>query len=149
MATEDEIKAALRARRNYRFPLVFDVYFAFGLLLAGHVQPRRPYSNEPGRVLPQERDEVTGKLMWTCPVTDPLAAAQSAKRGTLEVVFLSDTQPKQPTEVLGSPIVLENPQGQARLAGNGEFRYVQFAIFATGFAGPPNPGNRGSGAKQD
>ncbi|WP_156371413.1 hypothetical protein [Nocardia arizonensis] len=113
------------------------MFFPLGVFLAGPVVPKRPYSSDPKAVLPQSRDEKTGKLLWTCAVTDPVAAAQNARRGTFDVVFISDTEPKPPVEEYGAKVELEGVEVAPRLGGNGEFRFIFYAVFATGFGSAP------------
>ena len=104
----------------------------------GEVSPDNEYQSREdraaGRPVCQRIDEVTGKRQWKATGTDPDEA--NAKRVSFQITLLGDVQPVPTTsEVLPGmrPIELDGWTAEARLAGNGEFKYQSYLFRATGF----------------
>ncbi len=124
--------------RGYRFDIPFDTAFPQGLVLIGDVTPDNEYQTREdkaaGRPVRQRIDDITGRRQWKATVTDP--DETTAKRASFEITFIADVQPVPTmTEVLPGmrPIELEGLTAEARVAGNGEFKYQSYIYRATGF----------------
>ncbi|MFI5778839.1 hypothetical protein [Nocardia sp. NPDC051570] len=130
-------------RKNYRIPVAFDDYFRAGLYQIGPVVPDTEYSGDPNRPGPQKRDPVTGLLVWKLPVMD--RAESNTRRASYDVLLLSDTEPVPTTQEIAPgyrPIALEDVTIQPRIAGQGEYKFIQNTVRANGFAAPPATGGR-------
>ncbi|MEV6095244.1 hypothetical protein [Nocardia sp. NPDC051981] len=127
-------------RKDLRFPVVFEEFFALGLYQMGPVRPDTEYSGVPDRPGPQKRDPVTGALVWKIAVTDPGEA--NAKRASYDLLLLADTEPVPTTPELAPgmrPIQLSGVTVQPRVGGQGEYRYQAYTVRATGYAPAPSP----------
>ncbi|WP_410668782.1 hypothetical protein [Amycolatopsis sp. cmx-4-68] len=134
--------------KGHRFPIEFDSAFPQGLVLVGEVAPDNEYQSREdraaGRPTRQRVDEATGKRQWKATVTDP--DETKAKRASFEITLLADVQPVPLTsEALPGmrPIELEGLTAEAKVAGQGEFKYLSYAFRATGF----KAAGSGSGSK--
>ncbi|WP_253798502.1 hypothetical protein [Nocardia amikacinitolerans] len=131
------------SRKNLRFAVEFADFFPDGLYQMGPVSPDLVYTGDPNRPGPQKRDELTGALVWKITVSDP--AVRRARRASYEVLLLSETEPVPTTAEIGPnlrPIELVGVTVQPRIAGQGEFKYQDYMVRATGYATPPGGGNR-------
>ncbi|WP_431964971.1 hypothetical protein [Nocardia sp. bgisy134] len=137
-------------RKNLRFAVEFADFFRDGLYQMGPVNPDLVYTGDPNRPGPQKRDELTGALVWKATVSDP--AVRKARRASYEVLLLSETEPVPTTAEIGPnlrPIELVGVTVQPRIAGQGEYKYLDYTVRATGYATAPGGGNRsasGAGA---
>ncbi|WP_431958267.1 hypothetical protein [Nocardia lijiangensis] len=138
-------------RKNFRFAVAFADFFRDGLYQMGPVRPDLVYTGDPNRPGPQKRDELTGALVWKITVSDP-AILDKARRASYEVLLLSETEPVPTTAEIGPnlrPIELVGVTVQPRIAGQGEYKYQDYTVRATGYATAPGGGNRsatGAGA---
>jgi len=133
------------SRRDFRFTVVFDVFFPRTLFQTGPAVPDTEYLG-PNRVGPQRRDPVTGLLVWKIAVTDQ--NEPNSKRRAYDVLLLSDSEPVPTTEEIADgmrPIRLEGVTVQPKLGGTGEFRYLAYTVRAMGYAPAPTASGRGSG----
>lgn len=129
--------------KGHRFEIPFEIAFPRGLVLVGDITPDVEYLSQEdrnrGREAKQNIDEQTGKRQWLATVTDP--DEPKAKRASFDVTLLADVQPVPTTqEVLPGmrSLVLEGVTVAPKVAGQGEFKYQSYAVFATGIAGQSN-----------
>lgn len=123
--------------RGQRFPIAFEVAFPRGLVLVGDIEPDYEYQSDQdrqrGREKRQRVDEQTGKRIWKGTATDPDEA--KAKRASFDVSFVADVQPVPTTdEALPGmrPLELEGLEVEPKVAGQGEFKYLSYGVWATG-----------------
>lgn len=128
-------------RKGRRFKDDFDAAFPKGLVLNGEVVPGVEYQSAEDRSRGREPrpliDEQTGLRIFKAMVTDP--DETKAKRASSEVNLIAEVQPVPPTEeVLPGmrPIALEGMQVEPRIAGQGEYKYLTYQVWATGLADP-------------
>lgn len=123
--------------KGQRFPIEFGVAFPRGLVLVGDIEPDNEYQSQEdrqrGREVRQRIDVQTGKRIWKGTATDPDEAR--AKRASFDVRFVADVQPV-PTadEALPGmrPLELEGLEVEPKVAGQGEFKYLSYDVWATG-----------------
>jgi len=127
--------------RGHRFPVEFDEAFPQGLVLMGEIEPDHEYQSQEDRARGKEQrqrvDEVTGLRRWKATVTDPHEV--KAKRASFEVIFLAEVQPAPlPAEVLPGmrPVELVDVQVAPKVAGQGEFKYQSYDVYASGVRAP-------------
>ena len=129
-------------KKGLRFPIEHFVAFPKNLFLLGEISADREYEPNPNKVGKHKRDELTNKLQWVAPVSDP-DAADKAKRASFEVVFLADVVPVPtgPELAPGSGlriIELEGLTVEPKVMGQGEYKYQGYTFFATGIKGDTN-----------
>ncbi|MGH3504399.1 MAG: hypothetical protein ACRDQA_26385 [Nocardioidaceae bacterium] len=136
-------------RKGKRFDAEMDETFPQGLVLVGGVRAATEFQSQEDRTRGREPrqlfDEQTAKHMWLGTVTDP--DESRAKRASFEIKLVADVQPVPPTdEVMPGmrPIALEGLQVEPRIAGQGEFKYLTYQVWATGFADPTQGSGRTS-----
>ncbi|WP_163513707.1 hypothetical protein [Fodinicola acaciae] len=140
-------------QNRHRFAEQQALVFPQGLLLCGDVEPDTEYQSRDeraaGRPVRQRVDEVTGKRQWKGIFIDP--SAGKAKNHSIEITFLGDVQPVPAgngDNVLGMrPVELEGLQVSPRLVGQGEFKGIGWAYFATGFKQPATTGTAKAAGK--
>ncbi|WP_068021280.1 hypothetical protein [Nocardia mexicana] len=135
------------SRRNYRIKVEFADFFQWGLYQIKPVVPDTEYSGDPNRPGPQRRDDQTGLPIWRLPVTD--AGEPNSRRASYDVYLLSDTDPVPGTQEFGRgmrPIALEGVTVQPRIGGQGEYKFIQYVVRATGFSELPSTGGRSGGS---
>lgn len=135
--------------RKYRFPIGFDAAFPRGLVMVGDVTAAVEFQSQEDRNRGREArpllDEQTNLRIFKATVTDP--DETKAKRASFEVNIVAEVQPVPPTnEVVAGmrPIVLEGLQVEPRIAGQGEFKYLTYQVWATGLADPAQGSGRTS-----
>ncbi|WP_163513299.1 hypothetical protein [Fodinicola acaciae] len=141
----------MAVQNRHRFAEAQSVVFPQGLLLCGDVEADTEYQSRDeraaGRPVRQRVDEVTGKRQWKGIFIDQ--SAGKAKNHSIEITFLADVQPVPAGNgetVLGMrPVELEGLQVSPRLVGQGEFKGIGWAYFATGFKQPAATGTAGTG----
>lgn len=123
--------------KGHRFPVAFEVAFPRGLVLVGEIEPDNEYQSQEdrqrGREVRQRIDATSGKRIWKGTATDPDEAR--AKRASFDVRFLADVQPVPTTdEALPGmrPLELEGLEVEPKVAGQGEFKYLSYDVWATG-----------------
>jgi hypothetical protein len=127
--------------RGKRFEVGMGEAFPKGLVLTGDVEAATEYQSQEDRQRGRDPrpliDEQTGKRIWKASVMDP--DEPKAKRASFEVYVTADVQPVPPTEeVLPGmrPIAFDGLLAEPRVAGQGEFKYLSYQFWATGFADP-------------
>ncbi|MFB8007526.1 hypothetical protein [Nocardia sp. NPDC056000] len=132
-------------KKGHRFPAMHDAAFEKGVLLLDGIEPvykynerRRAYTTE------QDRDEVTGLLMWKARLMD-LDADVKDKQAGVNLIFLAEVRPI-PVGREWRPgvweIELEGLTVEARASVAGDFATMSYTYRATGIKGDT------SGAKQ-
>ncbi|WP_163512550.1 hypothetical protein [Fodinicola acaciae] len=132
----------MAVQNRHRFSEAQAVVFERGLLLCGEVEADTEFQSRDeraaGRPVRQRVDEVTGKRQWKGIFIDQ--SAGKAKNHSIEITFLADVQPVPASNgetVLGMrPVELEGLQVSPRLVGQGEYKGIGWAYFATGFKQP-------------
>ncbi|MFJ1457389.1 hypothetical protein [Nocardia sp. N2S4-5] len=128
-------------RKSWWFEVVFSDWYPRGLFQIGPVQPDRAYSNDPNRPGPQNLDEATHLPLWKVAVLDP--SEDKAKRKSFDVVIVSAEEPVPTTEELDEDmrrIQLDGLKVQPRITGTDQFKYLTWAVRATGFTPAPTSG---------
>lgn len=125
-------------KRNHRFPSEHTAAFEKGVLLLDGVEPvykydqrKRAYTTE------QDRDEVTGLLMWKARLMD-LDADVKDKQAGINLIFLAEVAPI-PVGQEWRPgireIELEGLTVEVRASVAGDFATMSYIYRATGIKG--------------
>lgn len=146
MATNNEEKTF--TRKNFWLSVKFHEFAVAGMYQITPVRPDTEYTGDPNKPGKQKRDPETGLLQWKIGVVDQ--AEPNPRRASYEVLLLSDTEPVPPTEEIAKnmrPIELIGMQVQPRIGGQGDFRFLTWAVRATGYGPGPvsGPSGRGGG----
>ncbi|UGT63411.1 hypothetical protein [Nocardia asteroides] len=144
-------------KRGFRFPIESGAAFPGKLLLMGEIGPAIKYNPDRSALAEQERDynpktgEGSGLPLWSATVSDP--DEEKAKRASFEIKFISEHRPVPAGQELAPGIWLIELEGltaEARVMGQGDFKYLGYVYRATGIKGDnntPKATGNGAGAK--
>ncbi|ATL69060.1 hypothetical protein [Nocardia terpenica] len=135
-------------RKNFWLSVEFHEFAGAGMYQITDVRPDTEYTGDPKNPGKQKRDVATGLLQWKIGVVDQ--AEPNPRRASYEVLLLSDTEPVPPTQEIAKnmrPIELTGMQVQPRIGGQGDYRFLTWAVRATGYGHGPvsSPSGRGGG----
>jgi hypothetical protein len=126
-----------------RFPIEFEEMFPDGALMVGAVEPDMEYLSREeqnrGRKPKQNKDDITGLLLWKVTVTDPSATRKND--ASVVVVIAAPHQPVPPEGVEIAPgvkvrlVVFEGLTVTPKLEGQGEYKRLGYTARATGMRG--------------
>ncbi|GAA1974483.1 hypothetical protein [Amycolatopsis minnesotensis] len=128
--------------KGARFEVSFDYAFPNGLMMMGEVAPDTDYQS--GK---QIIDERTGKRQWKISAADP--AEVKANRASFEVKFCADVQPVPETPELAPGtgvrmVELEGLAAEPRVKGQGEYKFLGYVFWASGFKAVKSGSGSGS-----
>ncbi|GAA0506049.1 hypothetical protein [Saccharopolyspora thermophila] len=125
--------------RGHRFSVSFEDAFPGGALAVSEVEAalerQSPQDRSRGVPARQRTDAVTGLPVWRLLVSDPVPARPSEASVTVEV--LAEEKPELPEPVAGMTVAVREVRftgltAEARLGGQGDFRYVTYVYRARG-----------------